>query len=84
MNRTLGSSSAPALQSETIGRISFPSAARIELRCAHPKISSGWEKKSVMRSRRLRGSSTKVGRAILDRSMPGRTTHDTSIRSRYQ
>lgn len=39
----------------------------------HPKIRSGWEKKSVMRSRSERGSSTNVGSAILVRSMPGRT-----------
>lgn len=40
---------------------------------AHPKIRSGWEKKSVMRSRSERGSRTNVGSAILVRSMPGRT-----------
>lgn len=46
----------------------------------HPKINSGWEKKSVILSKRLLGSSTKVGRAILDKSIPGRTgVHFVSI-----
>lgn len=52
------------------------------LKCeeTHPKINSGWEKKSVILSKRLLGSSTKVGRAILDKSIPGRTgIHFVSI-----
>lgn len=46
---------------------------KVGIRRNHPKINSGCEKKSVILSKRLLGSSTKVGRAILDRSIPGRT-----------
>ena len=35
-----------------------------------PKMSSGWDMKSVMRSSMLRGSSTKVGKVTLERSIP--------------
>ncbi len=41
----------------------------------YPKMSSGCEKKSVIRSSRLLGSSTNVGRAIFERSIPGLTVH---------
>ena len=37
---------------------------------AYPKIRSGWAMKSVMRSNMLRGSSTKVGKVTLERSIP--------------
>jgi hypothetical protein len=37
---------------------------------AHPKMRSGWDMKSVMRSSMLRGSRTKVGNVTLERSMP--------------
>ena len=37
---------------------------------AYPKIRSGWAMKSVIRSSMLRGSSTKVGKVTLDRSIP--------------
>ena len=39
-------------------------------RSTHPKIKSGWDMKSVMRSSILRGSSTNVGNVTLWRSMP--------------
>lgn len=35
-----------------------------------PKMRSGCDMKSVMRSSMLRGSRTKVGKVTLDRSMP--------------
>lgn len=45
----------------------------LQISPTHPKMRSGCAKKSVIRSRRDRGSSTKVGSAILLRSIPGRT-----------
>ena len=39
-------------------------------RGAYPKIRSGWDMKSVIRSSMLRGSRTNVGKVTFERSMP--------------
>lgn len=67
-NLSFGSASSP-----TLLLVSFPTASN-SASSTHPKINSGCEKKSVIRSSRLRGSNTKVGKAIFERSIPGLTT----------
>lgn len=51
-----------------------PAAAMVcgTYRLTYPKMRSGWDKKSVILSSMLLGSSTKVGKVILERSIPGR------------
>ena len=48
---------------------------------AHPKMRSGCDIKSVIRSNMLRGSSTNVGKVTLDRSIPTLCTVSISAQS---
>jgi hypothetical protein len=74
-NLSFASGSAPALEGSYVSDFHYPSSLNDkQISGTHPRISSGCEKKSVILSRSDLGSRTKVGKAILLRSMPGLTT----------
>ena len=74
MKRSSGSSTSSALRKKEKGRdgqrAESTSGCGLVEAMAYPKIRSGWAMKSVIRSSMLRGSSTKVGKVTLDRSIP--------------